>query len=55
MKEQYSPDEASTYLQYLEVNSLYRWVMTLNLPTLEFAWENVDNFTPEKCINLLKQ
>ena len=26
MKDQYSPDEPSTYFQYLDANKIYRWV-----------------------------
>ena len=30
MKEQYSPDETSTYHQYLDANNLYGWAMIQN-------------------------
>ena len=54
MKEQYNPDEASTYLQYSDANNLYGWVMIQKLPTLGFAWEKVDDFTPGKIDKLVK-
>ena len=38
MKDQYNPDEKSTYLQYLDVNNLYGWAMIQKLPTHGFSW-----------------
>ena len=38
MKDQYNPDEKSTYLQYLDVNNLYGWAMIQKLPTHGFPW-----------------
>ena len=54
LKEQYNPDEASTYLQYLDTNNLYGWAMIQKLPLFGFAWEKADDFTPEKIDKLFK-
>ena len=55
MKDQYSPDEKSTYLQYLDANNLYEWAMIQKLPTHGFSWEKVEDFTPEKIDKLVKK
>ena len=52
---QYSPDEKSTYLQYLHTNNLYGWVMIQKLPTNGLSWEKVENFTPDKIGKLAKK
>ena len=36
MKDLYNPNEKSTYLQYLDANNVYGWVMVQNLPTHGF-------------------
>ena len=40
----YMNDESkpSTFIQYLDANNLYGWVMTQKLPTGGFKWMNVD-------------
>ena len=44
-----SPKGESTFLQYLDANSLYGWMMIKLLPTGEFKWVgNVSRFTPEE-------
>ena len=49
MKNKYNPDEKNIYLQYLDANNLYRWVMIQKLSKLEFALEGkVHDYTPEK-------
>ncbi|XP_053985489.1 uncharacterized protein LOC128879938 [Hylaeus volcanicus] len=41
----HDPSKASSYLMYLDVNNLYRWVMCQPLPYAEFRWvDNVANF-----------
>ena len=55
MKEQYNPDENSTYLQYLDTNNLYGWAMIQKLPTHGFLWEKAEDFTPEKIDKLVKK
>ena len=37
MKDQYNPDEKSTYLQYLDTNNFYRWAVIQKLPTHGFS------------------
>ena len=37
MEDQYSPDEKSTYLQYLDANNFYGLVMIQKLPTNRFS------------------
>ena len=39
MKDLYNPDEESIYLQYLDANNVYGWVMVQNLPTQIFIKE----------------
>ena len=48
VKDQYILYETSTYLQYLDPNNLYGWVMVTNLSTYGFAWGKFHDFTPEK-------
>ena len=38
-KDQYNPDEKSTYLQYLKGNNLYEWAIIQKLSKHRFAWE----------------
>ena len=40
MKDLCNPDEESIYLQYLDTNNLYGWVMVQNLPTNGFLWKD---------------
>ena len=55
MKDLYNPDELSIYLQYVDKNNLYGWVMINNIPTHGFKWKNEEDFTPEKKNELLKK
>ena len=55
MKDQYNPDEKSTYLQYLHTNNLYGWVMIQKLPTHGLSWEKVEDFTFDKIDKLAKK
>ena len=55
MKDLYSPEEESMYLQYLDANNLYGWAMVQNLPTHGFLWEDAEDFTPEKIDELVKK
>ena len=48
MKDLYTPDEESIYLQYVDANNLYGWAMVQNLPTHGFLWKEAEDFTPEK-------
>ena len=36
----YDPDKPSTYIQCLDANNLYGWVMSQSLPTHDFKWMN---------------
>ena len=54
-KDLHNPDELSIYLQYLEVNNLYRWAMIQNLPTHGFKWKEGEDFKPEKIDGLVKK
>ena len=40
----YNPDEASTYLMYLDANNLYGWAMSQSLPTGDFKWIPSEDF-----------
>ena len=42
MGELYDPKEESSYLQYLDVNNIYRWVMSQPLPTGGFRWVSIE-------------
>ena len=43
MGDRFDPEKESHYLQYLDANNLYGWVMSQNLPTGRFKWvENPD-------------
>ena len=55
MKDFYNPDEKSIYLQYLDANNKYRWVMLKKLPTHGFLWKEADDFSPEKIDELVKK
>ena len=41
MGETYNPSEESSYLQYLNANTLYRWAMSQPLQTGRFRWVDV--------------
>ena len=55
MKDLYNPDEKSIYLQYLDANNLYGWVMVQNLPTHEFYGRRQRASPLKKQINLSKK
>ena len=41
MGEKFNPSEESSYLQYLDANNLYGWVMSQLLPTGGFRWVSI--------------
>ena len=41
MGDLYNPKEESSYLQYLDANNLYGWVMSQPLPTGGFRWVSI--------------
>ena len=46
---EYNSDKVRPFLQYLDANNLYEWVMVQKLPTHGFRWiGKVEEFTPEK-------
>ena len=56
MKDQYTPDEASTYLQYLYDKNLYGWTKIQKLPAHDFARDKkVDGFAPAKLDKLMEK
>ena len=56
MKDQYTPDEASTYLQYLYDKNLYGWTKIQKLPAHGFARDKkVDGFAPAKLDKLMEK
>ena len=42
MGDKFNPNEDTTYLQYLDANSLYSWAMSQPLPTGGFKWVDVN-------------
>ena len=42
MGEKFKPKEESSFLQYLDVNNLYRWAMSQLLPAGGFRWISID-------------
>ena len=42
MGDLYDPNKESSYLQYLDANNLYGWVMSQLLPTGNFRWVNIN-------------
>ena len=55
MDEKFHPKEKSSFLQYLDANSLFCWVMSQPLPTGGFKWVNdVSRFTPDEIGRLAK-
>ena len=43
MGDKFSPNEDTTYLQYLDANNLYGWAMSQPLPTGGFKWVDVNH------------
>ena len=41
MGEKFNPKEETSYLQYLDANNLYGWVMSQPLPTGGFRWVSI--------------
>ena len=55
MGEKFDPEKVSSFLQYLDANNLYGWVMNQPLPTGGFKWVNdLSRFTPEEIGRLVK-
>ena len=48
--DKFDPNEDTTYLQYLDTNNLYGWVMSQPLPTGGFSWVDVN---PNKISDLV--
>ena len=42
MGDLYNSNKESSYLQYLDANNLYGWVMSHPLPTRKFKWVEID-------------
>ena len=55
MNDLYNPDEASIFLQYVDINNEYGWSMISNLPAHGFKWKNGEDFTTEKIDELVKK
>ena len=47
MGEKFYPESSSSFLQYLDVNNLYGWVMSQPFPTGGFNWADPSQFTPD--------
>ena len=41
MRDKFSPNEDTTYLQYLDANNLYGWATSQPFPTGGFKWVDV--------------
>ena len=48
MGDNFSPEEDSSFLQYLDASNLYGWAMSQLLPTGGFNWIDPSEFTPDK-------
>ena len=48
MGDKFNPKEHSSFLQYLDANNLYGWVMSQLLPTGRFNWVDPSEFTSDK-------
>merc|ERR1712148_123101 len=48
----YNSDEKSSYIIYIDKNSLYPEVMSDYLPYAHFKWEDPDHFDHESILNL---
>ena len=51
MGDQFNPKEESSYLQYMDPNNLYGWVMSHLLPARGFEWVDPSQFTPDSYAN----
>ena len=55
MEDLYNPDEEGLYLQYVDANNLYGWVMVQNLPAHGFlSKKKGEDLTPEKIDEFVK-
>ena len=55
MGEKFDPENVSSFLHYLNANSLYDWAMSQPLPTGGFKWVNdLSRFTPDEIGRLAK-
>ena len=45
MGDKFHPEKDSSLLQYLDANNLYGWAMSRKLPTGEFYWVDLSQFT----------
>ena len=56
MGNEFNPKEESSFLQYLDANNLYGWVMSKLLPTGGFKWVNdVSKFTSDEIGRLARR
>ena len=39
--ENYDENKESVYLQYLDANNLYQWIMSQKLPVYGFKWKKI--------------
>ena len=54
MGSEYDKNKPTKYLQYLDANSLYGWVMSQPLPTGEFHWVELrEDWSPKTIIEEL--
>ena len=49
--EEYDSSKPTNYLQYLDANNLYDWVMSQPLPTGGFKWINCGKVNPKSLVN----
>ena len=53
MGKKFHPEEKSSFLQHLDANNMYGWVMSQQLPTGGFKWvDDVSKFTLMKLVGL---
>ena len=50
--EEYDSNKPTNYLQYLDANNLYGWVMSQPLPTGEFRWTKCNNWDPKRLVEM---
>ena len=51
MGDKFNPKEESRFLQYLDANNLYGWVMSQPLPTRGSNWVDPSEVTSDKIDN----
>ena len=51
--EDYNPDKPSSFIQYLDANSVQFWAMSQRLPTHRFKW--LKNLTVENVTEILNK